>query len=108
MDDSSTGSDGDSLNREDSITGDALPTTQYPSMSIEPSKVTNEGNCSLLRYSVYGVERKNVFPYELSDAVLDENVMEEKERVMVDVDVRVDRSRYIPPPLFAEHEEKEE
>ena len=62
-------------------------------MSIESSKVTNEVNWSLVRYSVYGVERKNVFPYELSDAVLDENVMEEKERVMMEVDVRVDRSR---------------
>ena len=46
-----------------------------------------------------GVERKNVFPYELADAVLDENVMEEKERVMVEVDVRADRLRNTPPPL---------
>ena len=57
---------------------------------------------------MYGVERKNVFPYELSDGVLDEKVMEEKERVRVEVVVREERSRYIPPPLFAEHEEKEE
>ena len=39
------------------------------------------------------VERKNVFPYELSNALLFENVMEEKVRVIVDVDVRVERSR---------------
>ena len=51
---------------------------------------------------------KRTLPYELSDAVLDENIMEEKVRVMVDVGVSVERSRYIPPPLFAEHEEKEE
>ena len=57
---------------------------------------------------MYGVQRKNVFPYELSDAMLEEKVMEEKERVSVDVDVRVEMSRYIPPPLFAEHEENEE
>ena len=57
---------------------------------------------------MYGVERKNVFPCELSDAVLEEKVMEEKERVSVDVDVRVERSRCIPPPFFAEHEENKE
>ena len=39
-----------SLNREESIAGDSFPTTAYPSMSIESSKVTNGRNCSLLRY----------------------------------------------------------
>ena len=48
---------------------------------------------------MYGVWRKKVEPNELSVAVLDEKVREEKESVMVDVDVRVERSRYIPPPL---------
>ena len=100
--------DEESVKREERITGDAVPTIANASVSIELSKVTKEGNCSLLRYVLYGVERKRVGPNELSDAVLDENRMEEKVRVMVDVDVRVDRSRYIPPPLFAEHEEKEE
>ena len=90
-----------SLNREESITGDALPTTAYASISIESAKVTNGRNCSVLRYSVYGVERKNVFPYELSDAVLDEKVMEKKESVIVDSEVSVERLRYIPPPLIA-------
>ena len=89
----------DSLNREESMSGGSLSTITYASLSMESSKVTNEGNCSLLRYSVYGVERKNVFPYELSDAVLDENIMEEKERMIVEVDLREDKSRYIPPPL---------
>ena len=56
---------------------------------------------------MYGVLRKNVGPYELSDAVLEEKVMDEKERSTVDVEVRVDRSRYIPPPLFAEQDENE-
>ena len=40
-----------------------------------------------------GVERKNVLPYELSDAVLDENVIEEKLRVMVDAEEREVKSR---------------
>ena len=57
---------------------------------------------------MYGVLRKNVGPYEVYDAVLDENVMEEKERERVEVEVREERSRYIPPPLSAEQEEKEE
>ena len=70
--------------------------------------MTNEGNCSLLRYVLNGVLRKNVGPYELPVAVLDEYVIEEKSRVIVDAEVSVERSRYIPPPLFAEHEEKEE
>ena len=48
------------------------------------------------------MERKNVLPYELSDAVLDEKVREEKESVMVEVEVRVERSRYSPPPLSPE------
>ena len=76
--------------------------------STEWVKVTNEGNCSLVRYVLYGVLRKSVGPYELSDAVLEEKVMDEKERVMEESEEREDKSRYIPPPLFAEHEEKEE
>ena len=55
-----------------------------------------------------GVERKNVFPYKVSDSVLDVKVMEEKEREMEESEEREERSRYIPPPLFAEHEENEE
>ena len=52
---------------------------------------------------------KRVFPYEVSSvAVLLVKEMEEKERVTLDVVEREERSRYIPPPLFAEHEEKEE
>ena len=49
-----------------------------------------------------------MLPYAVLDAVLDVKVMEEKESVIVDVEVRVERSIYIPPPLCAEHEEKEE
>ena len=55
-----------------------------------------------------GVERKKTLPYELSEAVFNENTMEEKQSLMESVEEREDRSRYIPPPLFAEHEEKEE
>ena len=50
---------------------------------------------------------KSVFPNEISEAVLFVKEMAEKERVMLEVEVRVERSRYIPPPLFAEHEENE-
>ena len=56
---------------------------------------------------MYGVLRKNDGPYELSDAWLDEKAMDEKERSPVDVEVSVERSRYIPPPLFAEQDENE-
>ena len=51
-----------------------------------------------------GVERKNVFPYEMSEALLDEKEMEEKERVTEFESWRGERSRYIPPPLSAEHD----
>ena len=66
---------------------------------MDSLKVMKEGNWSIERYVVNGVERKNVFPYELSDAVLDEKVREEKRRERVEVEARVDRSTYIPPPL---------
>ena len=49
---------------------------------------------------MYGVERNKVLPYELSEAVLEEKVIEEeKERVSIEVEMREDKSRYIPPPL---------
>ena len=48
-----------------------------------------------------------MFPYELSRAVLFVKEILEKERVRMEVDERDDKSRYIPPPLFAEQEEKE-
>ena len=89
------------------MSGVAAFSDAYASTSTDWVKATKAENCSLERYSVEGVERKNVLPYEVSDAVLDEYVMEVKERVIVEVDVRDDKSRYIPPPLFAEHEEKE-
>ena len=50
----------------------------------------------------------SVFPYELSLALLLLKEREENERVRVDRAERDERSRYIPPPLSAEHEEKEE
>ena len=46
-----------------------------------------------------GVERKKVVPYELSDAALEVNVMDDKRRVKVGVEVRDVKSTYIPPPL---------
>ena len=50
---------------------------------------------------------KRVFPSEISDAVLFVKEREEKEREMDESEERDVRSRYIPPPLFAEHEENE-
>ena len=90
------------------MTGSAVLRDAYASTSTVWVNVTNEGNCSLLRYVLYGVLRKKVEPYELSVAMLDEYVIEEKASVIVDSEVSEERSRYIPPPLFAEHEEKEE
>ena len=51
---------------------------------------------------------KSVLPDEISEAVLFVKEMAEKERVMVEVEMRERRPRYIPPPLFAEQEENEE
>ena len=91
MDSSDDWREGVSMNREDRITGDASPTITYASLSIESLKVTNEGNWSSEREVVDGVVRKNVFPYELSDAVLEEKDMEEKERVMESESCSVER-----------------
>ena len=67
-----------------------------------------ERNIVEVRYSLEEAATKSALPYEVSVAVLFTKSMEEKERERVGVDVREERSRYIPPPLFALHEEKEE
>ena len=57
---------------------------------------------------MYDASTKSVFPYELSVAVLLVKEREEKESEIVDLAVREDRLRYIPPPLTALHDRNEE